>query len=893
MPDRKNWLAEYSRQPRTIPRPPRIAADATKTKRAETPREALAKRPRATMRAVSDGEAALAAVDAETRRQTQAAGALALNPVFGGAAAAAQGSAAGGALAIPELVRDVRALRSRDAGVGTLAKTGLDALGALPLLGLATRGGRGAAKAAQAANEFAHLPEPPRVYHGTAATFDRFDPTLGGATAAADVASDGFYFSGRPETADTYADLAAWQGTQRPPAEEIERQIAAGRRRVADLRARGFLRDADREWDDLVAWQRQLAAVRQMGEPAAQIRPARLAMTNPLVVDMGGKPLTYEEMTRARDRARLGGHDGITFRNTLDSADPDQGVPDDTHVVFDNKQIRSPWGDWKQAGVVGDSVATRAAKSALTPFAEVPAEQFDAAVRRLAAAKPSEAPFLTLRTPEQMRAERMQTFLSPDGTAGYALGPLGDGRVDIRNVFNTQQGNSAGAHALADALARGGNVLDHFDTGLGNFYRDFGFREYTPAGEATSRLSFADEYAPDGWDFAKHGRPDVVFQQHPTAGQLTAEQYLAGYGQARAARKGAISAPPAIHTRPTWKPTPRGVFDRSAPAIQGQLPSDPRLAVPAPKSSRTTTSPLVNAIMNSKTVRRGLDRDVDEGLTMGGREWYELGPIKADLDSRSGTGAMSFSDFNMLGGGASASNSVPNELAAVSVINYARKRGLALPEAVEHFLQMTGSRNRPAVMNMHRSLGEGGIAAGGVILPGNPRSNAWKIPSYADKRMGGGGILDVAAPGGMPALDTHERRRIMQLVTENPRLAKLARKTGAAASAASAKGALPLRNALDYQAISSLYTDGAKRYGLPTSGAYQAGRWTGGWDKTGLKSPPTGDFVQILEDALLYTAQKRGLDDSPKGLRGLWGRVAQGDDFILPWFNKGYYPIRR
>jgi hypothetical protein len=347
---------------------------------------------------------------------------------------------------------------------------------------------------------------------------------------------------------------------------------------------------------------------------------------------------------------------------------------------------------------------------------------------------------------------------------------------------------------------------------------------------------------------------------------------------------------PMLNLTDPWQPISRGVFDRSAPPIQGQIPSDPRLAPPA-TGKRMTTSPFIDAIMNSRSVRKGLDADVAKGMTMGGPGWYELGPIKADLDARAGTGAMSFSDFNNLGGGASASNSVPNEFAAMSIANYARTHGLTREEAVQHFLDATRSPTKAPLMGMHMDIGNAGIE-NGTVLPSNPMSDAWKIPSYVDKRNGGGGSLDVTQAGGMPALDTHERRRIMQLAMANQSLAKVARETGADVAAAKAKGAVPLRNVLDYQALSSLYTDGAQRMGLPTAGAYQAPRWVGGWDKTGLKSPPTGDFVQLLEDALKYSAQQRGLDDSPAGLRNYWERVVKGNDFILPFSGKGYYPIK-
>jgi hypothetical protein len=314
-----------------------------------------------------------------------------------------------------------------------------------------------------------------------------------------------------------------------------------------------------------------------------------------------------------------------------------------------------------------------------------------------------------------------------------------------------------------------------------------------------------------------------------------------------------------------------------------------------PTSKTAKNSPLVEAMVDSRTVRNVLDRDAELGLWMGGPEWYELGPVKADLESR--PGAVSFRDFNFVGGGSSASNSVPNELAASSIINYARKRGLSREDAAEHFLRQTGYKNRAPLMGMHMNLGLGAIGRG-IFLPSDPMSDAWKIPSYVDKRMGGGGLLDAEAPGGMAALDTHERNRLWQAVLENPRLLKLAKQTGAYDQATSTArrpedGVLPLRNALDYQSIAGLYTNGAKRFGLPTAGAYQASRWTGGWDQTGLKSPPRGDFVSILEDAIRYSAQQRGMDDSPAGLLKYWDQIARGDEFLLPFYGTGGYPIRR
>jgi hypothetical protein len=79
---------------------------------------------------------------------------------------------------------------------------------------------------------------------------------------------------------------------------------------------------------------------------------------------------------------------------------------------------------------------------------------------------------------------------------------------------------------------------------------------------------------------------------------------------------------------------------------------------------------------------------------------------------------------------------------------------------------------------------------------------------------------------------------------------------------------------------------------LPHTDQVQAGRWFGGGPITGLKSP-RGDRMQGIEDMLLYTAQQTGRDESPAGLRNLWGDVMQGRAFIKPFYGKGGLPIIR
>ena len=232
-------------------------------------------------------------------------------------------------------------------------------------------------------------------------------------------------------------------------------------------------------------------------------------------------------------------------------------------------------------------------ESALQKFDEVAPEAFERAVGNFSKARPSEAGFLTPRTAEQMRTEGMRTFLSPDGKTGYALADLGDGRIDIRNVFN-HGAKGQGARALAHALSQGGNVLDHFDTNLGNLYRDFGFHEYDPPGQLGSRLKFDDQYAPEGWDYDKHGRPDVVFQKHPEPGREPA-YYLGNSIMRRAIRLGreepvAASAAHDIVQDP--------VHQAPEPASVRGFPDEPRLlgTKPADIMNKSEETPVAYSL---------------------------------------------------------------------------------------------------------------------------------------------------------------------------------------------------------------------------------------------------------------------------------------------------------
>lgn len=92
-----------------------------------------------------------------------------------------------------------------------------------------------------------------------------------------------------------------------------------------------------------------------------------------------------------------------------------------------------------------------------------------------------------------------KTYMSADGKSGYAIKPDGE----LISVFSKAKGR--GESIVDDAvLNKGAQKLDAFDIN-GKLPELYG--KYM---DETSRLKFADEYAPKDWDYNKLGRPDVV-----------------------------------------------------------------------------------------------------------------------------------------------------------------------------------------------------------------------------------------------------------------------------------------------------------------------------------------------------------------------------------------------
>jgi len=138
---------------------------------------------------------------------------------------------------------------------------------------------------------------------------------------------------------------------------------------------------------------------------------------------------------------------------------------------------------------------------------------------------------------------QMRLLVTDDGRSGVAL--KGE---EIVSVFSRADGahRGCGESMMATAVASGGRQLDCFDTALPHLYAKAGF-------VPVARLSWNDEYAPDGWNYQTYapyngGRPDVVFMAYDpdrVAGDYdsTAGHLVTDYDDGTAAASHAAKAP--------------------------------------------------------------------------------------------------------------------------------------------------------------------------------------------------------------------------------------------------------------------------------------------------------------------------------------------------------------
>lgn len=323
-----------------------------------------------------------------------------------------------------------------------------------------------------------------------------------------------------------------------------------------------------------------------------------------------------------------------------------------------------------------------------------------------------------------------------------------------------------------------------------------------------------------------------------------------------------------------FSPTGRKLFGpyADAPSTLGTSAPDPRLAPSNPKVKGPNE--LIAGMLDNRIVKKGLLEDIEAGLRVPGTaQWYETGPLGALFEDLGM--AVTPGQFINRTGSASMQNPVFNELASASALDRAMREGLSATEAAEVIQRENPGYSKPWVSkgmlaNAQRAEAEG------VQLPEDAGSPSRKIPFYTRGKLGGSLEDDVA-------LDTHERRRALQLAWQSPTLRKLMKQLGLSPET----DLLPIANATDYSAYSGLYRDIAKRLGLPSAQQAQAGRWVGGALKTGLKSHPSGTWLDELAKSVERTAVAKGLPTDEASLRSLFKDIVEGRVAAKPKYTKG------
>lgn len=115
-----------------------------------------------------------------------------------------------------------------------------------------------------------------------------------------------------------------------------------------------------------------------------------------------------------------------------------------------------------------------------------------------------------------------------DVKGGMGLVTEDGNMVGLFKYDNSKTGTAAAVQAAR--VQMGGIKLDNFDGYLTKTYKRNGFR-------VVSRVSFNEEYAPEGWNKEKHGTPDVVFMIYDPNNKLDIkEKRIEDYDEAKAYR---------------------------------------------------------------------------------------------------------------------------------------------------------------------------------------------------------------------------------------------------------------------------------------------------------------------------------------------------------------------
>lgn len=326
----------------------------------------------------------------------------------------------------------------------------------------------------------------------------------------------------------------------------------------------------------------------------------------------------------------------------------------------------------------------------------------------------------------------------------------------------------------------------------------------------------------------------------------------------------------ALPTEPWTPPKPElQAFDRAA--IQNALEGFPGIEQSRFPRYQPAKAGLehIEEIYNNPRNRALIKSQIARGLPLGGETFYaSLYPIKLAALER-GIPEQKFNEFIYSTAPASARNSILNEMAVGQFLRDMKARGLPLDEeTVKREMQKfkekygTGLPLMPIHREGVRNVLEGNQDLRAMLQADIPTN--YKIPTYGTQKAG-----DFAKS---MVLDVHEAGGQTQASKYHPYFNEQG-------------GFSPT----EYGAAESQMLDIAKEMGLP-GGMAQAGRWFGGGELTGLKSP-RGDALDLLERQAAYTMQGLGIKPTPRNTREyILKMIESGEGVLMPWFKKEGIP---
>jgi hypothetical protein len=320
-----------------------------------------------------------------------------------------------------------------------------------------------------------------------------------------------------------------------------------------------------------------------------------------------------------------------------------------------------------------------------------------------------------------------------------------------------------------------------------------------------------------------------------------------------------------------WKPPKPELqaFDRSSikDALEG-FPGVEQSKFPRDIPSRANIE-HVEGLYTDPANRALIEKQIKRGLPLGGESFYaSLYPVKQAV-LEAGMPAEKFDQWIYGMAPASARNSIMNEMAVGQFLRQMNARGIPLTEenvAREMAIYADKFGMGLPLMPVHRE-GVAKVLEGGLNLRDQNLANVptnYKIPTYGSQKAGdfaNSVVLDVHEAGGQ---------------TQGSRFHPYFNEQGGFGNT-------------EYNAGEQGMLGIAKDLGIP-GGMAQAGRWFGGGELTGLKSP-RGDALDLLEKQVAYTLQQKGVQPNPANVRAeVLRQIETGEGDLLPWYRKEGMP---